>query len=184
MRADHVWRTLEEGNRRYRSALPPGRDSGGSEPPHRPLAVVVACSDARVPVEAVFDQPPGSLFVVRVAGHVLEPAALASVRFAVEVLGAKAVVVLGHTACGAVRAALEADPPRGLEAIVEPIRHRLERSGGTEALDERSAVAMNVHQTAREVVDHLDTALSPDLVRPEVRPAVCDVATGVVEWLA
>lgn len=183
MRASHIWRTLQEGNRRYSSGLSPDWAAGGSEPPHRPLAVVVACSDARVPAEAVFDQPPGTLFVVRVAGHVLEPAALASVRFAVEVLGAEAVVVLGHTACGAVRAALSTDPVRGLEAIVEPIRSRLARCGEGEPLDERSAVAMNVRQTAREVVDHLDEVLSRDLARPEVRPAVCDVATGVVEWL-
>lgn len=183
MRASHIWHTLQEGNRRYSSGLSPDWAVGGGEPPHRPLAVVVACSDARVPAEAVFDQPPGTLFVVRVAGHVLEPAALASVRFAVEVLGAEAVVVLGHTACGAVRAALDADRPRGLEAIVEPIRHRLERRGGCETLDERSAVAANIHETAREVVDYLDGVLSPDVARPPVRPAVCDVATGVVEWL-
>lgn len=86
-----------------------------------PWAVIVGCSDSRVPVEAVFDVGVGELFVVRTAGHVLNEAGLASVRFAVEKLGSRLVVVLGHEDCGAVNAALSGDAPDWLAPIVSRI---------------------------------------------------------------
>lgn len=87
----------------------------------KPWAVVVGCSDSRVPVEAVFDVGVGELFVVRTAGHVLTAAGMASVRFAVEVLGSRLIVVLGHEECGAVTAALKGGAPEWLEPIVSKI---------------------------------------------------------------
>ncbi len=72
----------------------------------RPFAVVLGCSDARVPVEIVFDQPPGKIFVVRLAGNFVCDAGIASIEFAVLALQAKLIVVLGHEDCGAVAAAL------------------------------------------------------------------------------
>jgi len=104
--SDHpVLDALREGNTRFMAgdvlSVGPVTGTAGGIPAHGPLAVVVACSDARVPVEHVFHQAPGALFVVRVAGQVLEPAGLASVRLAVAQLGTRVVVVLGHEACGA-----------------------------------------------------------------------------------
>src|SRR5206468_482566 len=86
-----------------------------SDPVHRavlgsrqkPFAAVLACSDSRVPVERIFDQGFGDLFVVRVAGNIVAPSQLGSVEFAVTQFGTKLVVVLGHTDCGAVRATVD-----------------------------------------------------------------------------
>lgn len=117
---------LKAGNRRFVQ----GRSAGHFSMEQRmrslegqqPWAVVVGCSDSRVPVEVIFDASPGELFVVRTAGHVLAQASLASVRFAVENLGAQTVVVLGHEDCGAVAAALAGDSPEWLTPIVQHIR--------------------------------------------------------------
>lgn len=72
-----------------------------------PFAVILGCSDSRVPVEIVFDQGVGDLFVIRVAGNVVAPSQIGSVEFAVERYGTRLVVILGHTRCGAVEATLE-----------------------------------------------------------------------------
>ena len=93
-----------------------------------PTAVVVGCSDSRVPVELIFDQGLGDLFVVRTAGHVLGTAEIGSVEFAADRLGTRLVVVLGHSLCGAVGATLDAlvdhDPRTSthLLAIIDKIR--------------------------------------------------------------
>lgn len=76
-----------------------------SVPEHTPTAAIITCSDARVPPSVIFDQPAGSLFVVRVAGNTAGPATLASIDYAVAELGVDLIIVLGHTGCGAVTAA-------------------------------------------------------------------------------
>jgi len=73
----------------------------------KPFAVVLGCSDSRVPIETIFDQLPGDLFVVRVAGNYVAPDTLASIEYAVHVLGVRLLIVLGHSNCGAVTAAIE-----------------------------------------------------------------------------
>jgi carbonic anhydrase len=90
----------------------------------RPIAAILGCSDSRVPVEIVFDQRLGDLFVVRVAGNGAGPSQVASLRFAVERLGVPLVLVLGHSGCGAVRACLQSPRrvPRALGPILDPIR--------------------------------------------------------------
>jgi carbonic anhydrase len=91
-----------------------------------PFAVVLGCSDARVPAEIVFDQGLGDLFVIRVAGNIVAPSQIDSVEFAVDRFGTPLVVVLGHTGCGAIEATIEAltskaeAPP--LKAIVDRVR--------------------------------------------------------------
>lgn len=112
-------RELREGNRRFvaNDAHGPRRSETrreqlvASQSPH---TAVLACSDSRVPPEVVFDQGLGDLFVVRTAGEVPDSAAVASLEYAVEHLKVKAIVVMGHTSCGAVRAALET--PKGKSA--------------------------------------------------------------------
>ena len=97
-----------------------------------PFAIVLACSDSRVPVELVFDQGLGDLFVIRVAGNVVAPSQVGSVEYAAEQLGTRLVVVLGHSNCGAVDATLkelrreQAHRSPNLRAIVDRIRPAVE----------------------------------------------------------
>lgn len=94
----------------------------------KPFAVILGCSDSRVPAELVFDQGLGDLFVIRVAGNIVAPSQLASVEFAAQRFGLGLVVVLGHTGCGAVDATLDEvmpdapNPPASLSSIVSRIR--------------------------------------------------------------
>jgi carbonic anhydrase len=97
-----------------------------------PFAVILGCSDSRVPVEMIFDQGLGDLFVIRVAGNIVAPSQIGSVEFAAERFGTRLVVVLGHTRCGAVQATLEAlqepsgQPSRNLGSIVDRVRPAIE----------------------------------------------------------
>jgi carbonic anhydrase len=95
----------------------------------RPSAIVLGCSDSRAPAEMVFDQGLGDLFVIRLAGNVVAPSGVGSVEFAAERFGTRLVVVMGHTRCGAVSAALEPDPPgvtRNALSIVGRVRPAVE----------------------------------------------------------
>jgi carbonic anhydrase len=128
---------LRAGNRRFVSEL---RAQGAAararrfELPasHEPLAIILGCSDARVPAEIVFDQGLGDLFVIRVAGNIVAPSQVGSVEFAAEAFGTRLVVVLGHSNCGAVHATLQQlarpwrEQSRNLSSIVNRIRPALE----------------------------------------------------------
>lgn len=107
-----AWTALVEGNERFAVERSSGAGSASRRAElvteQRPFALVVGCSDSRVPAEFVFDADLGDLFVVRTAGHVVDAAVLGSVEYGVEVLGVPLVVVLGHERCGAVAAALDA----------------------------------------------------------------------------
>ena len=95
----------------------------------KPIAIVLGCSDSRAPAEMVFDQGLGDLFVIRLAGNVVAPSGVGSVEFAAERFGTRLVVVMGHTRCGAVQAALEPDPPgvtRNALSIVGRVRPAVE----------------------------------------------------------
>ena len=97
-----------------------------------PFAVILGCSDSRVPAEIVFDQGLGDLFVIRVAGNIVAPSQIGSVEFAARQLGTRLVVVLGHSSCGAVQATREelrqptGDFPDSLDSIVNRIRPSIE----------------------------------------------------------
>jgi carbonic anhydrase len=97
-----------------------------------PMAIVLGCSDARVPAEIIFDQGLGDLFVIRVAGNIVAPSQVGSVEFAASAFGTRLVVVLGHSNCGAVHATLEQlsrpvrDQSRNLRSIVDRIRPAVE----------------------------------------------------------
>lgn len=103
-----------------------------------PKAIVLACSDSRVPVELIFDQGLGELFVIRVAGNIASPSQVGSVEFAAEHFGSRLVVVLGHSQCGAVSATLAAmmhptaNHSHSLRAILELIRPAVEPLMATE----------------------------------------------------
>ncbi|RIQ13093.1 carbonic anhydrase [Bordetella avium] len=103
-----------------------------------PFAAVLACADSRVPVEYLFDQPLGELFVARVAGNIVTPAIQASLEYAVQHLGIKAIMVLGHTGCGAIAAALKAKSvdENALFPYIEP---------GLVAGNQAASVTRNAH---------------------------------------
>ena len=151
---------LREGNRRFvaNAPGPAGRPSGVQQP----FAIILGCSDARVPAELVFSQGFGDLFVIRVAGNIVAPSQVGSVEFAAERFGTRLAVVLGHTQCGAVAATLEelrqpqANQSPNLRAIVERIRPSVEPLLGQpiandpQALYER-AVRANVDASVRQL---------------------------------
>ena len=123
-----------------------------------PFAAIVACSDSRVPVELLFDQGLGDLFVIRVAGNIVAPSQIGSVEFAAAKLGTRLVVVLGHSNCGAIDAALQAIASSGeaaspnLRAIVDSIRPALEPLVATGSdVDLAEAVAANVRQSVLQL---------------------------------
>jgi carbonic anhydrase len=127
-----------------------------------PFAVILGCSDSRVPVEIVFDQGLGDLFVIRVAGNVVAASQIGSVEFAAERFGTRLVVVLGHTRCGAVQATLEelqrptASQSRNLRSIVDRIGPAVEGLLATELARDAEALA---HQAVRANVRVAASAL-------------------------
>ena len=157
---------LRDGNRRFvedlrsggsgagrRRALPRGQD---------PLAIVLGCSDARVPAEIIFDQGLGDLFVIRVAGNIVAPSQVGSVEFAAEAFGTRLVVVLGHSNCGAIHATLEQlrrpsqDQSRNLGSIVNRIRPAVEALLDSDApLDPDALVRRAVRANIRMSANHL-----------------------------
>jgi carbonic anhydrase len=178
---------LISGNRRFMEGRPVG--------PHRtmarvqelaagqaPFAAVLSCADSRVPVEILFDQGVGDLFVCRAAGNVVTPELIGSLEFGTVVLGARAVVVLGHTECGAVKATIAGDPvPGQISTLYRHIRPAVDRTPSRE-LEEVS------RENVRVQADLLRTS-SPviaQLVREDklmVVGAVYDVGTGRVTLL-
>lgn len=148
----------------------------------KPFAIVVSCSDSRVPPEVIFDQGLGDLFVVRTAGHVVDKVAMGSIEYAVAKLGARSVVVLGHERCGAVQAALErTQVPGSIGSIVDAIAPGIASVSGTDAAAMDQAVALNVSA----VVGQLRSA-SPVLMpfvtdgSLEISGAVYDLDSGKV----
>lgn len=159
---------LREGNARFVSERG-GRDSligqarrdelaGGQAP----FAVILGCSDSRVPVEIVFDQGLGDLFVIRVAGNVVAPSQVGSVEFAADRFGTRLVIVLGHSSCGAVAATLEelgrpteVQSPN-LRSIVHRIRPAIEPLLETQLKDDPDALAHHaVRANIRAAANHL-----------------------------
>lgn len=124
-------------------------DAAPLDGPHRPTAAVLACSDARVPPTLIFGQEPGSLFVVRLAGNSATRGAVASLTYAVEHLGTDLVVVLGHTGCGAVAAALDGHAAPTLDPILIPIDEMLDTCTGCDDVDD--AVVANVRHNVRRL---------------------------------
>jgi carbonic anhydrase len=140
----------------------------------QPWAVVLGCSDSRVPIETLFDVGPGELFVVRSAGHVISGAGYASVRYAVEELGARLIVVMGHEGCGAVAASRDGNPPAYLAPVTDHIH--------TDAPTLTEAVDQHVRESTAEMREWFDRAgFTEDDVT--VIGASYELASGLVHWL-
>lgn len=127
-----------------------------------PLAIVLGCSDSRVPAEMVFDQGLGDLFVIRVAGNIVAPSQVGSVEFGAERFGVRLVVVMGHTACSAIAATLEhmenhgVGSSRNLRSIVDRVRPSLDPLMKTDlALDRPALLREATRANVRVAADHL-----------------------------
>src|SRR3569832_787768 len=136
--AQEALQRLREGNLRYvdeircsESVISPRRRAELSDG-HEPFATILGCSDSRVPVEIIFDQGLGDLFVIRVAGNIVAPSQVGSVEFAAERFKTRLVVVLGHEKCGAISATLEqltgptARQSRNVHSILNRVRPAIE----------------------------------------------------------
>ncbi|WP_353572338.1 carbonic anhydrase [Candidatus Albibeggiatoa sp. nov. BB20] len=192
---------LREGNQRFVSGNLRSRDMLKTQEGRqtllsgqKPFAVIIGCSDSRVPVEMIFDQGLGDLFVIRVAGNIVAPSQIGSVEFAAEEFGTRLVVVLGHTHCGAVNATLQQlqqpveNQSRNLRSIVKRIRPSVE---GLLELDlkynpeelARHAMRANVRVSAShlrfgsEVLEHM---IEDDELL--VIGAEYSLETGIVEY--
>jgi carbonic anhydrase len=159
---------LREGNRRFMSD---DRSSDRLTSQSRrmelasgqePFAIILGCSDSRVPAEIVFDQGLGDLFVIRVAGNIVAPSQIGSVEFAAERFGTRLVVVLGHSKCGAIAATLEElsrpteAQSRNLRSIVDRIRPSVEALLATDVRhDHDELVRQAVRANIRVSADHL-----------------------------
>ena len=130
--ADETLERLKQGNERFRTGRAAGAGWVGSLREElikrqRPFAIILSCSDSRVPTEIVFDTGLGDLVVVRVAGNVANPSSIASIEYAVANLGTKLVVVMAHQNCGAVSAAIEGgDAGKNLNRLMSYIQPALE----------------------------------------------------------
>jgi carbonic anhydrase len=143
-----------------------------------PFAAVLSCADSRVPVELVFDQTIGHIFVTRVAGNVVVPATVASLEYGVAVLGVKVVLVLGHTSCGAVKAAMKAESAPGqISALYMQLHRAVEESDGNvdKAIEANTKIQAQLLRTSSPVIR--DAVKAGTL---KVESGVYDLATGRV----
>ncbi|ADL50327.1 carbonic anhydrase [Clostridium cellulovorans] len=144
----------------------------------KPYAVVVTCSDSRVPPEHIFSAGLGELFVIRTAGNVVDDYEIGSVEYGVEHLGAKVVLVLGHTGCGAVKATVEGGAEGKIETIVEEIHKAI----GNEK-DMEKCVELNVENTKKKLSE--DEGIKEKVKAGEVKVigGIYDIETGEVKLL-
>jgi len=143
-----------------------------------PFAAILSCADSRVPVELVFDQTIGQIFVARVAGNVITPEIIASLEYGVAILGVKVLLVLGHTACGAVTAAVNGlAAPGQISILYKRLQPAVKQSGGDigRAVQANAELQANLLMTASSVVR--DAAKSGALL---VESGVYDLSTGKV----
>ena len=178
-------RTLDHAHESRRAELVSGQ---------APFAIVLGCSDSRVPAELVFDQGFGDLFVIRVAGNIVAPSQVGSVEFAAARFSTRLVVVLGHSGCGAILATLEElqgakkSQSRNLSSIVDRVRPSVEALLATELRnDQPELVRQAVRANIRASVDHLrhGSQLLEELIRDEglvVVGAEYSLETGVVDF--
>lgn len=191
---DEAMQRLIEGNARYRSNsainTDHSADRAGRAEGQSPFAAIVSCADSRVVPELIFDQGPGSLFVIRVAGNFLNADGLASIEFGVAVLGIQQIVILGHSGCGAVVATIASIrdrelPPGQLPSLVNAIRPAVYDAMESGAEDLLAAATERNAQRNAELVVRQGPILAPAHEAGALQAAagVYDIATGHVRFL-
>ena len=184
--ADAALTKLKEGNLRFAtSEVSQGKPIAArrkeTAQAQHPFAIIVACADSRTGPELVFDENLGDLFVIRTAGNLIDDHALGSIEYGVEHLGARLIVVLGHTGCGAVKAALESDhAPGHIDSLVRDIQPAVKAATGKPGDAMHATTTENARQVAAQIKAKAELG---DLAK-EVRivSAVYDLDTGKVEW--
>lgn len=174
---------LKEGNARYLQSRQPGGDispqvrTETARQGQRPYAIVITCSDSRVPAEYIFSAGIGQLFIIRTAGNVIGDFELGSIEYGAEHLGAPLIVVMGHTHCGAVAAALEGHAEGSIRHIVNEIRPAL--AGVTDPAEgERRNIRNSVDRVMTSpIIQQLMTEGKLD-----VKEALYDIESGQVSF--
>ncbi len=175
---------LAEGNEKYLTTL---HGAGNISPARRkdtclhgqhPYAIIITCSDSRVIPEAIFSADIGDLFVIRVAGNVIDDHQLGSIEYAASHLGTELVVVLGHTHCGAVDAAIYHDP----DGYIRFITNEIKKAIGDETDDYR-ACCKNVNYSIMQIEKSLEIRHLEETPGLLVVGAVYDIESGQVEFL-
>ena len=195
--ADDAVRLLKEGNKRFVTMrlehpnLSAARREAVAVEAQQPFATVLGCSDSRVPVEEIFDRGIGDIFIIRVAGNVaMDSVVIGSVEYAAGHLGTPVIVVLGHTGCGAVKAAISGPPLEGsvreVQKKIEPVvslvkKEHPDLKGDVLAI---AVVKANMLQAKQDLL-----ASSPEIThmaadgKIRILTAVYDMETGAVEWV-
>jgi carbonic anhydrase len=191
---------LREGNRRFVAGQPTTPPLNSFErralaADQAPFAIILGCSDSRVPAELVFDQGFGDLFVIRVAGNIVAPSQVGSVEFAAAKFSTKLVVVMGHSGCGAITAAVEelldgaTNESRNLRSIVDRVRPSVETViGGRRDVDRKTLIRESVIANVKASVNHLrhGSTLLETLIQNEglvIAGAKYSLDTGIVTFL-
>jgi len=183
MTAAQALAQLNEGNARYvhrpATAPHPTRHERAETANHQePFALIVGCADSRTSPEIVFDQSLGDLFVVRVAGNVIDDFALGSIEYAVEHLGTRLIVVMGHERCGAATRAMEDDDAPGyIGSLVRAIRPAVEATKGHEGDPLENAIVENAARAAEDIRSKAHLTADTQVVT-----AYYDLDTGVVRF--
>jgi len=175
---DEALQELMAGNRRYAANRPSAMDQDmallrkRTAEKQEPFAAVLACADSRVPVELVFDQSIGQIFVARVAGNIVTPEVMASLEYAVAALGIRAMLVLGHTNCGAVKSAMKTDVvPGQISSLYSRIQPAVDQSAGN--------VGRAIEVNARMQAELLRT--SSTVIRQAIAARTLKVTSGIYD---
>lgn len=203
MKAKEAYELLVEGNHRFVRGLrsvetqsTPAKLKELAEKGQKPFAIVLACSDSRVPAEIVFDRGLGDLFVIRIAGNVVSPSIVASIEFAALQFGSPICVVMGHTGCGAIKATIAREtehqtaPTENLERLVGRVRPAYEKVIGDAPQLAKDPYALEAAVTNRNVLHSVSrifelSSLLTDRVKEgklSIRSALYDLHTGAVTF--
>ncbi len=186
--ADGALQRLKTGNERFAASKvsagkPVAARRRETAQEQHPFAVIVGCSDSRTAPEIVFDQNIGDLFVVRTAGNLVDDYALGSIEYAVEHLGSRLIVVLGHERCGAVTAALGgSSAPGHVNALVRDLQPAVRASKGKPGDALANAIHENDTEMARKI--HQKAQLGDLASQVKIVEGYYNLDTGKVEWAA
>jgi len=191
---DEALQKLMDGNKRYVSGSLMKKDLGDTKRKElakgqKPFAIVVTCSDSRVPPELLFDQGLGDIFVIRAAGNVVDTIALGSIEYGAEHLNAPLLFILGHSKCGAVTATIDAkgEPEGNIGAIVKkimPAAEKAKKKGGTKDEILETAIQENVKNVYSDVMKK--SKIVPHLVEEgklKIAAGEYDITTGKVAMI-
>jgi len=195
--AEEALSLLKEGNARFIAMkmqypdINTERRTRTAQDGQKPFSIVLACSDSRVPVEAIFDRGIGDIFVVRVAGNIAtDPSVIGSIEYAAEHLGSPLLVIMGHTGCGAVKAAISGPRLEGdiriIQKTIETVAERVEKDH-FELQGESLTLAVvkeNVLQAKKDILsDSKEIGRMTEEGKLKIVTAVYDLNTGMVDWM-